>query len=65
MQVDIACVGFRTCDGRFSHSLSTQRMVRSIQKTLRLVSKAAPGMPLQVLCYERADDPRPRASVAL
>jgi electron-transferring-flavoprotein dehydrogenase len=50
MAVDIACVGFGPAMGGFLTTLS-----RSLAEA-PAESAAAPGMPLQVLCYERADD---------
>jgi electron-transferring-flavoprotein dehydrogenase len=47
MDVDIVCVGFGPATAGF---LST------LEKTPHLGSPACPGMPLQVICYERADD---------
>ena len=47
MDVDIVCVGFGPATAGF---LST------LEKTPNLESAACPGMPLQVICYERADD---------
>jgi electron-transferring-flavoprotein dehydrogenase len=52
LEVDIACVGFGPATGGFLTTL-----VQLLQKEEKLVeSKAMPGMPLQVICYERADD---------
>ncbi len=47
MDVDIVCVGFGPATAGFLSTLA---------KTPDLESRAAPGMPLQVVCYERADD---------
>ena len=47
MDVDIVCVGFGPATAGFLTTLG---------KTTDLESLACPGMPLQVLCYERADD---------
>lgn len=47
MEVDIVCVGFGPATAGFLATLG---------KTTDLESAACPGMPLQVLCYERADD---------
>jgi electron-transferring-flavoprotein dehydrogenase len=53
MTVDIACVGFGPAMGGFLTTLS--RCLLNSDGTPRLESTAAPGMPLQVICYERAD----------
>ena len=54
MDVDIACVGFGPAMGGFLTTLS-RRLVNG-DGTPSFESKVAPGMPLQVICYERADD---------
>ena len=54
MEVDIACVGFGPATAGFLHTLS-QAMTAEDGSVL-LESKVMPGMPLQVVCYERADD---------
>ncbi len=54
MEVDIACVGFGPATGGFLTTL-TQAWSQSPGDPA-FESKIAPGMPLQVLCYERADD---------
>ena len=54
MAVDIACVGFGPAMAGFLTTLS--RRLAATEKP-QLESAAAPGMPLQVVCYERADDP--------
>ena len=54
MEVDIACVGFGPATGGFLTTLS--RAINNEDGTAALESSAAPGMPLQVICYERADD---------
>lgn len=46
VDIDIACVGFGPATAGFLTTLSNQS----------LESKIMPGMPLQVVCYERADD---------
>ena len=48
--VDIACVGFGPAMGGFLTTLSRGLADGSLQ------SSAAPGLPPQVICYERADD---------
>jgi electron-transferring-flavoprotein dehydrogenase len=47
IEMDIVCVGFGPATAGFLHTLS---------KTPDLESRVAPGMPLQVACYERAED---------
>jgi electron-transferring-flavoprotein dehydrogenase len=54
MNVDIACVGFGPAMGGFLTTLS--RGLLNADGTPAIESPEAPGMPLQVLCYERADD---------
>jgi electron-transferring-flavoprotein dehydrogenase len=54
MEVDIACVGFGPAMGGFLTTLT--REMAAHPEDPALASKAVPGMPLQVLCYERADD---------
>lgn len=54
MEVDIACVGFGPATGGFLTTLN--RAWNENPGDAAFESKAAPGMPLQVLCYERADD---------
>jgi electron-transferring-flavoprotein dehydrogenase len=54
MEVDIACVGFGPAMGGFLTTL-TQAWSESPNDPA-FESKVACGMPLQVLCYERADD---------
>jgi electron-transferring-flavoprotein dehydrogenase len=53
MEVDIACVGFGPAMGGFLTTLA-----RALQEPgdPPLPSRAAPGLPPQVICYERADD---------
>ncbi len=53
MSVDIACVGFGPAMGGFLATLSRQLL--NEDGTPRLESAVAPGLPLQVICYERAD----------
>ena len=54
LDVDIACVGFGPATGGFlttlSHAMATAPDDPAFQ------SRVTPGMPLQVICYERADD---------
>jgi electron-transferring-flavoprotein dehydrogenase len=54
MEVDIACVGFGPATGGFLTTLTQAWAANPADPAFE--SKAAPGMPLQVLCYERADD---------
>ncbi len=53
MAVDVACVGFGPATAGFLTRLSRRLADPALPP---LESAAAPGMPLQVLCYERADD---------
>ncbi len=53
MSVDIACVGFGPAMGGFLTTLS--RGLLNPDGSVRLESATSPGMPLQVICYERAD----------
>jgi electron-transferring-flavoprotein dehydrogenase len=53
MSVDIACVGFGPAMAGFLSTLS-RRLAATDRPSIE--SAAAPGMPLQVVCYERADD---------
>ncbi len=54
MEVDIACVGFGPAMGGFLTTLTREWTAHPDDPAFE--SKVAPGMPLQVLCYERADD---------
>lgn len=54
MEVDIACVGFGPATGGFLTTLS--RAMADPELAPHLQSRAMEGMPLQVICYERADD---------
>jgi electron-transferring-flavoprotein dehydrogenase len=54
LEVDIACAGFGPAMGGFLTTLT--RAWREHPDDPAFKSKVAPGMPLQVLCYERADD---------
>jgi electron-transferring-flavoprotein dehydrogenase len=54
MEVDIACVGFGPATGGFLTTLT--QAWNSNPADPAFESKVVPGMPLQVLCYERADD---------
>jgi electron-transferring-flavoprotein dehydrogenase len=54
MEVDIACVGFGPAMGGFLTTLTRAWTENPADPAFE--SKVAPGMPLQVVCYERADD---------
>lgn len=54
MDVDIVCVGFGPAMGGFLTTLA--RGLVKEDGSPAIESAAAPGMPLQVICYERADD---------
>ena len=54
MEVDIACAGFGPATGGFLTTLT--RAWSENPGDPAFESKVAPGMPLQVMCYERADD---------
>ncbi len=54
MEVDIACVGFGPAMGGFLTTLTQAWGEHPDDPAFG--SKVTPGMPLQVLCYERADD---------
>jgi electron-transferring-flavoprotein dehydrogenase len=54
IDVDIACVGFGPAMGGFLTTLS-QNLFKD-DGTPEVESKVMPGMPVQVACYERADD---------
>ena len=54
MEVDIACAGFGPAMGGFLTTLTRAWSENPADPAFE--SKIAPGMPLQVLCYERADD---------
>jgi electron-transferring-flavoprotein dehydrogenase len=54
MDVDIVCVGFGPAMGGFLTMLS-RNLVREDGSPL-VESRTMPGMPPQVICYERADD---------
>src|SRR5450759_1192099 len=53
MTVDIACIGFGPAVGGFLTTLS--RSLVNPDGSVRLESVTSPGLPLQVICYERAD----------
>ncbi len=54
MEVDIACAGFGPATGGFLTTLTKAWSENPGDPAFE--SKVAPGMPLQVMCYERADD---------
>ncbi len=54
MDVDIVCVGFGPATAGFLTALS--RHLMNPDGTPAVESPSSPGLPLQVLCYERADD---------
>jgi electron-transferring-flavoprotein dehydrogenase len=54
MEVDIACAGFGPAMGGFLTTLTHAWNENPADPAFE--SKVVPGMPLQVLCYERADD---------
>jgi electron-transferring-flavoprotein dehydrogenase len=54
MKVDIACAGFGPAMGGFLTTLT--RAWTEHPEDTAFESKVSSGMPLQVLCYERADD---------
>ncbi|MGD0017079.1 MAG: 4Fe-4S binding protein [Verrucomicrobiia bacterium] len=54
MDVDIVCVGFGPATGGFLTTLNRE-LVNS-DGTPKLESAVSPGMPPQIICYERADD---------
>jgi electron-transferring-flavoprotein dehydrogenase len=54
MEVDIACVGFGPAMGGFLTTLTHAWQQHPDDPAF--ASRVAPGMPLQVVCYERADD---------
>lgn len=54
MDVDIVCAGFGPAMGGFLTTLSKELVDGDGQP--KLESGVMPGLPLQVLCYERADD---------
>ena len=54
MDVDIVCVGFGPATAGFLTTLSKQLI--NADGTPAVESATTPGMPPQVLCYERADN---------
>lgn len=55
MDVDIVCVGFGPAMGGFLTTLSKALVDQATGQPIA-ESQAMPGMPPQVICYERADD---------
>jgi electron-transferring-flavoprotein dehydrogenase len=53
MDVDIACAGFGPATGGFLTTLTRAWTANPADPAFE--SRVAPGMPLQVICYERAD----------
>ena len=56
MDVDIVCVGFGPADGAVSSTTLVAAAASNPDGTPAIESPAMPGLPLQVICYERADD---------
>lgn len=54
MEADIVCVGFGPATAGFLTTLANSLM--NDDGTPLFESKVMPGMPLQIMCYERADD---------
>lgn len=54
LDVDIACVGFGPAMGGFLTTITQAWTQNPADPAFE--SKVMPGMPLQILCYERADD---------
>jgi electron-transferring-flavoprotein dehydrogenase len=54
MEADIVCVGFGPATGGFLTTLS--RSLLNADGTPIAESRVAPGLPPQVICFERADD---------
>jgi electron-transferring-flavoprotein dehydrogenase len=55
MDADIVCVGFGPAAGGFLTTLG--RGILNTDGSTAIESPSSPGLPLQVMCYERADDP--------
>jgi len=53
MEVDIACAGFGPAIGGFLTTLNREWAANPADPAFE--SRVSPGMPLQVICYERAD----------
>ena len=56
METDIVVTGFGPAAAGFLNTLGPELMKTKEDGTPLYESKAMPGMPLQVTCYERADD---------
>jgi len=54
MDMDIACAGFGPAMGGFLSTLTKAWNENPADPAFE--SRVTPGMPLQVLCYERSDD---------
>ena len=54
MDADVVCVGFGPAAGGFLTTLG--RGILNPDGSTAIESAVAPGLPLQVMCYERADD---------
>ena len=54
MDVDIVCVGFGPATGGFLTTLT--KHLTNPDGTPAVESATLPGMPPQIMCYERADD---------
>jgi electron-transferring-flavoprotein dehydrogenase len=54
MDVDIVCVGFGPASAGFLTTIAKELL--NPDGTPAIESPSCPGLPLQVLCYERADD---------
>jgi electron-transferring-flavoprotein dehydrogenase len=54
MEVDIVCVGMGPASGGFLTTLARELTLE--EGTPQVESKVMPGCPLQIVCYERADD---------
>ncbi len=54
MDADVVCVGFGPAAGGFLTTMS--HAIINEDGSTAIESPSAPGLPLQVLCYERADD---------
>ena len=54
MEADIVCVGFGPATGGFLDTVTKGLM--NEDGTYAVESKVMPGMPPQIICYERADD---------
>ena len=54
MDVDVVCVGFGPAMGGFLTTLARELVDENGMP--RMESAVAPGLPPQVICYERADD---------